>query len=167
MNNEIEHYHFKVTNSFDRGTLVGGFYYFVWKNDPTKNKIKVLNVKDIEKRRPDKASAEFWGGSKEVWEKDSNGKNVKKVVETDGWYEEMCWKTIARSAWNSIIIDAEKIDESYLLQLEKDNFKETKQQEVNKTIAQNTGMKTIVLDPQPQQMQNVLAENNSSKPDWV
>ena len=162
MNNEIEHYHFKVTNSFDRGTLVGGFYYFVWKNDPTKNKIKVLNVKDIEKRRPDKASAEFWGGKKDVWE---NGK--KTSVETDGWYEEMCWKTIARSAWNSIIIDAEKIDESYLLQLEKDNFKETKQQEVNKTIAQNTGMKTIVLDPQPEPKQNVLAENNTAKPDWM
>lgn len=157
MNNQVEQYHFVVTNSFDRGDLVGGFYYFVWKNDPTKNKIKVLSVKDIEKRRPDKASAEFWGGTKDVWE---NGK--KTTVETEGWYEEMCWKTLARSAWGSIIIDSQKIDESYLLQLEKDSFKESKQQEINNTVTKKTT--TIVLEPEQQQPAKELPQG---PPEWA
>lgn len=106
--NAIESYDFEVTNDFNRGEIVGGFYYKKWNANPYKNTIKVFSLADIEKRKPKYASAEFWGGMKDVWE---NGK--KKQVQIDGWKDEMVYKTIARAAYNSITIDSEKIDEAY------------------------------------------------------
>ena len=52
-----------------------------------------MTIKDILKRKPDKASGEFWGGKKTAWEK---GQKVE--VETEGWFEEMCLNRIREMA---------------------------------------------------------------------
>ena len=118
MNNRVEGYEFKVVSDFDRGEVMGGFYYIVYNDYPEKNKLKVFSLKDIEKRKPAYASAEFWGGEKQKW---TNGKKdgMEKI---DGWFDEMALKTIKRACYNSIVIDAEKIDENYykILQGEKE-----------------------------------------------
>lgn len=107
--NNVESYEFEINNPFDRGNIVGGFGYIEY-SEPTKNKLVIMTLKDILKRKPTYASAEFWGGKKVVW------KNGKKTEEDfDGWYEEMCLKTIKREVYSAKNIprDPMKIDESY------------------------------------------------------
>jgi recombination protein RecT len=108
-NNKIETYYFEVVDDFNRGELIGGFYYYVYNDTPERNKIRVFTKKDIEKRRPNHASPEFWGGEKTVWQ---NGqKSGTEVVE--GWQDEMWYKTIYRAAYNNLTIDSQKIDDKY------------------------------------------------------
>lgn len=108
--NKVESYEFEVTNPFDRGDVVGGFYYHSYSENPSKNKLAVISLKDILKRKPQYAAAEFWGGEKTIWK---DGKPVGKE-KVEGWYEHMCWKTIYRAAYRDITIDSQKIDDDYL-----------------------------------------------------
>lgn len=107
--NDVEGYEFEVNNAFNRGEVVGGFGYIEYA-DPKKNKLVVMSRKDIEKRKPQKASAEFWGGKKTEWQ---NGKKVE--VESDGWFEEMCLKTLKREVYSAKNMprDPKKIDDNY------------------------------------------------------
>lgn len=116
MNNKVENYQLEVVNDFNRGDVVGGFWYHSFLDSPEKNKLKVFSLKDIEKRKPKYASAEFWGGEKDVWE------NKKKVgtEKVEGWFEEMALKTISRNAYNAITIDSKKIDDNYLAIIQKE-----------------------------------------------
>jgi recombination protein RecT len=116
-NNPVESYEFEIVNDFDRGDVVGGFWYHEFKEAPDKNKIKVFSLKDIEKRKPAYASAEFWGGEKDKW---VGGKKVGKE-KIDGWFEEMALKTISRNAYNAITIDSRKIDDNYLSIIQKES----------------------------------------------
>jgi len=109
-NNKVESYEFDVQNPFDRGELAGGFYYHSFNENPTKNRLVVMTLKDILKRKPQYAAAEFWGGEKTIW-KDGKPAGKEKV---EGWYEHMCWKTIYRAAYRDITIDSQKIDDDYL-----------------------------------------------------
>lgn len=109
-NNDVEGYTFEITSDFDRGEIIGGFYYHQFTNAPEKNKLVTLSLKDIEKRKPQYASAEFWGGEKDIWE--NNQKVGKEKVE--GWYEKMVEKTLIRAAYASITIDSQKIDDDYM-----------------------------------------------------
>ena len=111
IHNKVEGYEFKVVNNFERGEVLGGFYYFSYFDKPEKNRIRVLSKADIEKRKPEYASVEFWGGEKDEWK---NGVKTGKKIKIEGWYEEMCYKTIARAAYNSIVIDSQKIDDDYM-----------------------------------------------------
>src|SRR5699024_9900442 len=54
----VEGYEFQINNPFDRGEFLGGFGYYEF-DDPSKNKVVFMTKKDIEKRKPDKAAAEF------------------------------------------------------------------------------------------------------------
>ena len=107
--NRVENYEFAINNAFDRGEIIGGFGYIEFA-DPVKNKLVIMTKKDIEKRKPKYASANFWGGKQKVWD---NGKQVDQ--ETDGWYEEMCLKTIKREIYSAKHIprDPKKIDDNY------------------------------------------------------
>jgi len=139
-NNHYESFEFEVTNEFDRGTIVGGFYYHVFSQNPEKNKLVVMSIKDIEKRKPRYASAEFWGGEKDVWE---NKKKVGKEI-IEGWYDKMCWKTIARAAYNDITIDSQKIDSDYMrLKQIESSFKDA---EVAQEIEENANKNAIDID---------------------
>lgn len=90
-------YEFEIVNPFERGEVVGGFYFHEFE-DPSNNKLRIFSLSDIKKRIPKYASPEFWGGER-------NGQKV------EGWFDEMCYKTIARAAYDSITIDPDKIDE--------------------------------------------------------
>lgn len=107
--NRIESYDFEINNAFDRGQIVGGFGYIEYE-EPTKNKLIIMTLKDILKRKPEKASGEFWGGKKTAWEK---GQKVE--VETEGWFEEMCLKTVKREVYSAKNMprDPKKIDDAY------------------------------------------------------
>lgn len=111
--NNVEGYHFEITNAFDRGQVVGGFGYIEYE-DATNNKLIIMSRKDIEKRKPEYASGEFWGGTIRKWE---NGKQVS--VETDGWYEEMAIKTIKREVYSAkhMPLDSAKVDDAYYNQM--------------------------------------------------
>jgi recombination protein RecT len=111
-------YEFEIKNPFDRGELLGGFYFHYYENNPRKNKLVVMPLKEILKRKPAHAAPEFWGGEKDIWE---NGKKVG-TQKIEGWFEKMCWKTVFRAAYNDLTIDSEKIDADYrrLKQLEQD-----------------------------------------------
>jgi len=143
--NKVELYEFEITNDFDRGTLVGGFYYHSFEN-PEKNKLVVMPLKEIEKRKPKYASAEFWGGEKDVWK---DGKPVGKE-KIEGWYDKMCHKTIYRAAYKDITIDSQKIDDDYLRLNQMEN--EFKEAEVEQTIAENANGN--VIDIQSEDVSN-------------
>lgn len=114
MNNPVESYEFVMSSEMDRGEITGGFYYLVF-DDEKKNKLKTFSRKDILKRKPKSASAEFWGGTKDVWEKDEAGRNKKTgTEEVEGWLDEMAYKTIYKAAYSSLTIDSEKIDSNYV-----------------------------------------------------
>lgn len=116
INNRVESYQFEIVDEFNRGDVVGGFYYHFFKELPEKNKLRVFSLKDILKRKPEYASAEFWGGEKDKW-KDGKKVGTEKV---EGWFDEMCYKTVFRAAYNDITIDSEKIDEHFLKMMEVD-----------------------------------------------
>ena len=136
-NNIYESYDFEIVNAFDRGKIVGGFYYHSYSKCPERNKLVMFTIADIEKRKPRYASAEFWGGEKDVWE---NGKKVG-TEHTDGWYDKMCYKTIYRAAYMDITIDSQKIDDDYMRLRQVEN--EFKEAEVQQEIDQNANMQTI------------------------
>lgn len=144
--NPVESYEFEITQPFDRGEIVGGFYYHAHSLAPEKNKLVMFSLKDILKRKPDKASPEFWGGEKDKWE------NNKKVgTETvEGWYEQMCWKTIFRAAYSDITIDSQKIDDDYmrLSQIEQEYAERTVEEEIGENANRQPIDVTPPVDPE-------------------
>lgn len=132
----VEGYEFQINQPFNRGKLLGGFGYYEF-DDETRNKVVFLTINDIEKRRPDKASAEFWGGTKTEW---VNGE--RQQVKKDGWYEEMCIKTLKRFVYSeaNIPLDPMKIDDHYRyikereLQREKAEVDDEVERKANKEV---------------------------------
>lgn len=157
-NNKIETYDFEVVNEFDRGEIKGGFYYHIYRDNPEKNKLVVMNLKEIEKRKPQYASVEFWGGEKDKW---VDGKKAGKE-HVDGWYDKMCWKTICRAAYGDITIDSQKIDDDYMqLSQAEQSFKES---EVTAEIAQHANTETIDVIPTDVQTTDVEHEEPALEP---
>jgi recombination protein RecT len=139
-NNRVENYEFEITDDFNRGEIIGGFYYHVFTGNPEKNKLRTFSMKDINKRRPEYASAEFWGGEKDKWQ---GGQKVGKEV-VEGWLDEMCYKTIARAAYNSITIDSEKIDENFVKMMQSD--KDSVATKVKSEIAENANKTELTFE---------------------
>ena len=111
-NNKFDTDEFNIKNPFNRGEIVGAFGYVV-RDDERQNELFFLTKDQIDKRKPEKASANFWGGTVNVWEKDQNGKNVKTSKEIAGWYEEMALKTMKNYVYKHITIDPQKVDDNY------------------------------------------------------
>ena len=130
--NKVENYAFKVSQPFNRGQIIGGFIYKE-SEDETLNTIEVLSIAQILKRKPKHASAEFWGGEKDKWE---NGKKVGKET-IEGWFEEMCLKTLKRHAWGSFTLDGSKVNDSYekMLDIERDETRVEQSTTAEDTIA--------------------------------
>ena len=145
VNNKVESYEFEITSPFDRGDVVGGFGYIEYE-DPTKNQLIIMTMRDIEKRKPKYASAEFWGGKKTEW---VDGK--KTEVETDGWFEEMCLKTLKREVFSAKHIprDPKKVDDAYQYM----KMREARYAEIEAQSEIDTNANTILIDtPQPAQL---------------
>lgn len=138
----ITRYNFIIKNPFDRGEIKGGFGYIQYV-DESRNKIITLSKKDIDKRKPSYAAAEFWGGEKDKWE---NGKKVKETIE--GWYEEMARKTIARATYNAVPIDPKKVNESYTYVIESNDntYENVIEAQVTEEIEENANKKLIDIE---------------------
>ena len=136
-----ETYEFEIVNDFDRGEIIGGFYYHMFSKTPEKNRLVVMPLKEILKRKPRWASVEFWGGERDIWK---NGKKTGKKETVEGWYEKMCYKTVCRAAYRAITIDSQKIDNDYLaLKQMEDSYTE---QEVAEEIAESANKEPIGVD---------------------
>ena len=111
--NRVESYQFVINQPFDRGEIKGGFGYIEYP-DPARNELIIMTMKDIQKRKPQYASANFWGGTKKEWQT-VEGRRQKVDVPVDGWLDEMCRKTLIREVFSSKHIprDPQKIDDSY------------------------------------------------------
>lgn len=130
--NSVETYIFKIAeNPFDRGEIVGGFYYHRFIDDPEKCKLVWLNLHEIEKRKPEYASVEFWGGEKTIYE---GGKKTGKTEQVEGWREKMIWKTIYRAAYNDVTIDSKKIDDALMDMLHMDAVREGASESYNESL---------------------------------
>lgn len=145
--NTVETYEFEIKNAFERGEIVGGFYYKAFKDSPEKNQLRIFTLDDILKRKPKYASVEFWGGEKDEYK---NGKKTGDKEKIDGWFYEMVYKTIYRSAYNSITIDSQKIDDHFILMRERENdylvaaVKHEQQLEANKETLSIEGKEPVV-----------------------
>lgn len=106
-------YEFQINNAFERGEIVGGFGYLEFA-DPAKNELIIMPLKAILKRKPEYASANFWGGKSTEWQS-VDGKRQKVEVEKEGWFEEMCRKTLIREVYSAKHLprDPQKIDDAY------------------------------------------------------
>lgn len=109
--NAIDSYEFEIVNMFDRGELIGGFGYIEYE-DSRKNKLIIMTKSEMDKRKPDYAAVEFWGGTKNKWE---NGK-VVGTEEIAGWQPEMYLKTLIRYVCNqrNIPLDPTKIGDLFI-----------------------------------------------------
>jgi recombination protein RecT len=139
--NRVENYEFEITNAFDRGTIVGGFAYLEF-SDPTKNELIIMSMRDIEKRKPAYASANFWGGKKK---EKVNGK--WEEVETEGWLDEMVRKTIIREAFSAKHLprDPKKIDDAYQYA----KLREARYAEIEAQSEIDANANTILIDTTP------------------
>lgn len=143
----VESYVFEITKPFERGAIVGGFYYHSFEKQE-KNKLMFYSLAEIEKRKPAYASSEFWGGKKDKWE---NGKKVGTET-VEGWQAEMLWKTIYRAAYSAITIDSQKIDDDYIKlsehesQAESLNDTDKVATESKQTIAINANKQEMVME---------------------
>lgn len=106
-------YEFEINNPFDRGEIIGGFGYLEFA-EPAKNELIIMPLKDILKRKPEYASANFWGGKATEWQT-VDGKRKKVEVQKEGWFEEMCRKTLIREVYSAKHLprDPQKIDDAY------------------------------------------------------
>lgn len=157
-NNKQDSYIFEVVSPFDRGEIIGGFYYHKYANSKS-NLIKSFNLKQIEKRKPKYASAEFWGGEKDVWQ---GGKKVGKE-QVEGWFDEMVYKTIYKAAYNNVIIDSQKIDAQFAkLNTIKDEFNHdpaNTTEDVKHEVVEDTAKETLVFfADEPIQLMEMQAE---------
>lgn len=141
--NNIEGYEFKITNPFSRGNVIGGFGYIRYENE-VHNKLVVMSVEELLKRKPSTASAEFWGGQKDKWE---DGKKVG-TEEIEGWTNEMLYKTMVRATCKKVTVDPKKINDSYIYVMEtSDNYyMEQQEEKVQGEIDENANTSLIDIE---------------------
>lgn len=150
----ITKYNFIIKNPFDRGDIIGGFGYIEYL-DESRNRIITLSKKDIDKRKPSYAAAEFWGGEK-------YNPATKQKEQVDGWYEEMARKTIARATYNAVPIDPKKVNESYAYVINNNDnaYENVIEAQVAEEIDENANKELIDIE-EPKQLE---APENVSQP---
>ena len=159
--NLVESYEFDVTSPFDRGEIVGGFGYIEYQ-DASRNELIIMTMKDVMKRKPIYASANFWGGQATEW---VDGK--KQTVEKEGWLDEMVRKTIIREVYSAKHIprDPRRIDESYQQMKQQEARLRAAADDVRQEI--NVTANTVPLE-EPKEIpaaQEVVAKNATTAPE--
>lgn len=156
--NPVETYEFEIKNPFERGEIEGGFYYHQYA-DATKNKLVIMSAKDIEKRKPQYAAAEFWGGDKDEYK---DGAKTGKKIQVEGWKDEMYRKTVARAAFGDLTIDPEKIDQNYMQLLA--NEQELPTEDVSMQIEQGAHKENLTIDAHHTEVtEDVAPEENKEE----
>lgn len=95
--------HIPSENPFDKGEVVGGYFYKIYEDGSTK--LTVVPLESILKRRPKTAAAEFWGGEKDEW---AYGKKTGKKVKVEGWADEMMLKTLIIMCYKEEDLDSSR-----------------------------------------------------------
>lgn len=89
--NPVESYDFEIMNPFERGEVIGGFGYVVYK-EPERNKLVIVSKADFDKSRKIAKSDDFW-------------KNHTR---------EMQFKTLVHRVTSTLNVDPEKINASFM-----------------------------------------------------
>ncbi len=141
--NNIEGYEFKITNPFSRGNVIGGFGYIRYENE-MHNKLVIMSIDELLKRKPATASVEFWGGEKDTWK---DGKKAGKE-QVEGWTDEMLYKTMVRATCKKVTIDPKKVNESYMYVIENSDsyYADSKEDKVNAEIEENANKELIDIN---------------------
>jgi len=134
---KFDDYTFDIPKPFDRGKIVGGFGYIQYENE-IKNKLLFISKKDMDKRKPAYASAEFWGGEKYNYA-------TKKKEKVEGWQDEMYLKTLKRFVYSSknIPLDPQKIEDAAFKHVKE---KEEKMAELEAQIEIEENANTIDIE---------------------
>lgn len=162
--NNIEGYEFKITNPFARGNVIGGFGYIRYENE-IHNKLVVMSVDELLKRKPSTASAEFWGGEKDVWE---NGKVTGKE-QIEGWTNEMLYKTMVRATCKKVTVDPKKVNDSYIYVMESNEnyYIENQEDKVMEEIQENANKELIDIEAEDTEYasveDNTVSETNTNE----
>ena len=121
----VESYEFEIVNPFDRGEIIGGFAYIEYA-EPAKNKLVMMSKRDIEKRKPARASDNFWGK----------------------WEDEMVRKTLVREACSPkyIPVDPAKVDEAY----RSSKLREVRYAEIEADAEAEENANRIIIDVTPE-----------------
>lgn len=154
-------YEFQINNPFDRGDIVGGFGYLEF-SDPAKNELIIMPLKAILKRKPAYASGNFWGGGTKTEWKTVDGKRQKVEVEIEGWFDEMCRKTLIREVYSSKHLprDPQKIDDSYQFM----KAREARYAEIQAQAEIDAEANTVLIDTDtPAQLPAPAAEETAIK----
>lgn len=134
----VEGYDFRIMNPFARGKVIGAFGYILCE-DEKHNQVVTMSVEELMKRKPETASAEFWGGEKDIWD---NGKVIGKEP-VEGWTEEMLYKTMVRATCKKVPVDPKKINDSYIYVMENQS--------------------NYYIDAEEDKMQNEIKENANTE----
>ena len=157
--NNIEGYEFKITNPFSRGNVIGGFGYIRYENE-VHNKLVIMSVEELLKRRPATASVEFWGGEKDTWE---NGKVTGKE-KVEGWTNEMLYKTMVRTTCKKVTVDPKKVNNSYIYVMESSEnyYIENQEERVQEEIDENANKELIDIEnKEMQDTESASIEDNA------
>jgi len=90
LNEGVESYNFEIPEPFARGEIVGGFGYIMYENKSL-NKLIILTLADFEKSQKSAMSNDFWNKHPEA----------------------MRYKTIVHRTVSRIVLDPQKINESF------------------------------------------------------
>ena len=147
--NNIEGYEFKITNPFNRGNVIGGFGFIRYENE-IHNKLVVMTVDELLKRKPATASVEFWGGEKDKWE---NGQKVGKEP-VEGWTDEMLYKTMVRATCKKVTVDPKKVNQSYVYVIDQNEsyYIENQEDKVEQEIEENANKEVIDITDSSEQI---------------
>lgn len=120
--NPTESYEFEVPKPFDRGEVVGGFAYIVYK-DSKKNKLIIVTEKDFLSSKAKAQAKEFWEGHPEA----------------------MRFKTIVNRATSKLQIDPEKVNASFTFVEQQEDIDDA--MEVQSNIEEKANKGEIITTP--------------------
>jgi len=121
-----DNYVFEIKEPFNRGKVVGGFGYIIY-DDPTENKLVLVEKKEFDKARAYAQTDKFW---------------EKHPID-------MMYKTLVHRVTKQIPVDPAKVNKSYLFVEDQET-----EEPVLRAIAEHANQETIdvdyVVDPSPE-----------------
>ena len=142
INEGVESYNFEIPQPFDRGVVVGGFGYIMYQNS-SMNKLVILTEADFAKAKSAAKSGDFWSK----------------------YPEEMKYKTIVHRTIKSIVLDPEKINESFA-HVENNEllaYDQSAESAAEAEINANANTLTIDITPEGQQQGDGLSDEEKAE----
>ena len=121
--NAVESYNFQIEKPFNRGKIVGGFAYIVFK-DESKNMLIIVTEEDFKKSESKAQSKEFWGN----------------------YPTEMRYKTLVTRATSKLQIDSEKVNAAFLAVEKEDDLADAVAVQVQVEDKANRGSVVMIED---------------------